>query len=104
MSNPQWNAALSACAELEKLLDGAAPVPDPDRLNRIRAATARLQGSGDPYTATKAGMIASRAAIYLSTRKHQNESGGAEGLMHTMRYSLLGAIREQLEHMNKPKA
>ena len=103
MSNPQWNAALSACAELEKLLDGVAPVPDPDRLSRIRAIATRLQGCGDPYTATKASMIASRAAIYLSTRKHQKESGGAEGLMHTMRYSLLGAMREQLEHLNKPE-
>lgn len=90
------------CDELEQLLDGAAPVPDPGRLNRIQAATARLQGIGDPYTAMKAGMIASRAAIYLSTRRHQREAGGAEGLMHTMRYSLLGAIREQLEHLNKP--
>lgn len=103
MSNPQWNAALSTCDELEKLLDGAAPVEDQNRLSRIRAATVRLQGSGDPYVAMKAGMIASRAAIYLSARRHQRESGGADGLMHTMRYSLLGSIREQLEHLNRQK-
>ena len=39
--------------------------------------------------------LASQAAVYLSARKHQKAPGGADGVMHEMRYSLLGSIREQ---------
>jgi len=88
-----WTEILGLCDEVEELLRNAAPVADDHRLQRIRFLTARLCGR-DTYITEKANRLASLAADYLSARRHQKHTGGAEGVMHEMRYSLLGAIRE----------
>jgi hypothetical protein len=89
-----WIEVLGLCDEVEALLRDAVPVADDHRLQRIRFLTARLCGR-DTYITEKANRLASQAAVYLSARKHQKAPGGADGVMHEMRYSLLGAIREQ---------
>ena len=96
MTSSKWDAALTACDDLEALLADAYPAANPALLARIQHVVSRLQGTGIPYVQMKSGMIASRAAIYLSARRHEKEQGGAEGLMQDMRYRLLGGIREEL--------
>ena len=96
MTNSKWDAALSACDDLEALLAEAYPANNPALLAQIQHVVSRLQGTGIPYVQMKAGMISSRAAIYLSARRHEKEQGGAEDLMQDMRYRLLGGIREEL--------
>lgn len=95
-----WVEVLGLCDEVEALLRDAAPVADDHRLQRIRFLTARLCGR-DTYITEKANRLASQAAVYLSARKHQKASGGADGVMHEMRYSLLGAIREQAQWLDR---
>lgn len=96
MTISKWDAALAACDELEALLANAYPAANPALLARVQKSVALLQGTGDPYVQMKAGMIGSRAAVYLSAHRHEKEQGGADGVMHDMRYSLLGRIRDQL--------
>lgn len=92
---------MSACDELEALLADAYPAANPALLARVQHVVSRLQGTGVPYVQMKAGMIASRAAIYLSARRHEKAQGGAEGLMQDMRYRLLGGIREELRTVQR---
>ena len=95
-----WQEILSLCDEVEALLRDAAPVADDARLRRIGFLCTRMQGR-DPYISEKAGHLASRAGMYLSARKHATCPGGADGLMQDMRYSLLSAIREQAEWLQR---
>ena len=94
--NQTWIEVLGLCDEVETLLRDAAPVADDYRLQRIRFLTARLCGR-DTYITEKANRLASQAEVYLSARRHQKQQGGADGVMHEMRYSLLGSIREQAQ-------
>ncbi|KQR55646.1 hypothetical protein [Acidovorax sp. Leaf160] len=96
MTTSKWTTALAACDELDALLATAYPAANPGLLAKIRKVVATLQGTGLPYVQTKAGMIASRAEIYLSTQRHTKAPGGADGLMQEMRYRLLSGIREEL--------
>ena len=100
MDKTTWQEVLSLCDEIEELLRTAAPVADTARLRRIEFLCARMQGQ-DPYISEKAGNLASRAGIYLSARKHATHQGGSDGLMQDMRYSLLGAIREQARWLQR---
>lgn len=100
MEEQTLKTVLSLCDEMETLLVNAVPMADPPRLQRIQAVCMRL-APHDRYMAEKSDKLARRAAIYLSARKHQNHPGGADGLMHEMRYSLLGAIREQARFLAK---
>ena len=101
MTSSKWDAALAACDDLEALLADAYPAANPALLARIQHVVSRLQGTSLPYVQMKAGMIASRAAIYLSAQRHEKEQGGAEGLMQDMRYRLLGGIREELREVRR---
>lgn len=67
---------------------------DPPRLARLRFLCARMTGR-DTYITEKANKIADRAGYYLSARRHAKMPGGADGLMHDMRYAWLSAIRDQ---------
>lgn len=98
--NQTWVEVLGLCDEVEALLRDAVPVADDYRLQRIRFLTARLCGHG-AYISRKANRLASLATDYLSARKHQKHAGGADGVMHEMRYSLLGAIREHAQWMDR---
>lgn len=94
MNQKTWTDILGLCDELESLLRDAVPAADSYRLQRIRFLAAHMGGHDSSIT-DKANRLASRAEIYLSARKHQKAPGGADGVMHEMRYSLLGSIREQ---------
>ena len=95
-----WTEILGLCDEVEALLRDAAPVADDYRLQRIRFLAARLCGH-DTYITGKANRLTSLAADYLSARRHQKHAGGADGVMHEMRYSLLGAIREHAQWLDR---
>lgn len=99
MTSRDTSAASAACDEIEQLLNDTVPAPDEARRNRIRFLCARI--CVDSYTTSKANKLAERAAIYFSARRHQQERGGADAVMHEMRRSLLGAIREQLRWLEE---
>lgn len=92
----QVEAALKACDEIETLLSNAAPWPDTNRLQRVQFLAAKLQGS-DAYTTRTAQQLAEQASIYFSQRKHEKQPGGAHGVMTKMRYSLLPALRREIQ-------
>ena len=96
MNTSKWDVALATCDELENLLKDAYPADNPALLRQIQNAALRLQGTGLSYVQIKASRLSRQATIYLSARRHTREPQGAEGVMHEMRYSLLGAIREEL--------
>lgn len=96
MNQKTWTDILGLCDEMEGLLRDAVPATDNYRLQRIRFLAAHMGGHDSSIT-DKANRLASKAEIYLSTRKHQNHPSGSDGVMHEMRYSLLGSIREQAQ-------
>ena len=100
MENSTLEKILALCDEIEGLLRDAMPMADSGRLQQIEFACAKLCGH-DSYISQKANQLSDRAAAYLSAKKHQKHPGGADGLMHEMRYSLLGAIREQANFLTK---
>lgn len=100
MEKQTLGTVLSLCDEIDTLLANSAPMADPQRLQRIQSLCMRLTPHNH-YIAEKSDKLARRAAIYLSARKHQKHPGGADGLMFEMRYSLLGAIREQAKFLEK---
>ncbi len=77
---------------MEELLKDAVPTPDAQRVQRIRWLTAQMCGHSS-YINEKANRIADRAGYYFSARRHQ-QMNGPDALMHDMRYSCLGAIRQ----------
>ncbi|AGU51547.1 hypothetical protein VAPA_1c44740 [Variovorax paradoxus B4] len=102
MATNSWPEILSTCDEIEQLLDGAAPVADSARLNRITFLCGHL--GTDSYIRQKANRLASRAAIYFSARRHASEQGGAAGVMQEMRYRLLSSIREQADWLARSQS
>jgi len=85
---------ISCCQEIETLLANALPGVDDARLARIKSVCSSMDG--DSNVREKANRLSKRADIYFSDRRHLTYHGGAEAIMHEMRFSLLHAIRDQV--------
>lgn len=91
---------LSICDEIDALLADSCEGENTEKLRQIHTSLARLYGQG-PYITRTADRLKERASIYFSARRHQKETGGAPAVMHEMRYSLLGRIRDEARERAK---